>query len=627
MTNDKLTLQQRQTCIRRVGDLLRRIEPPQKTDAQWSVLESGLFTHLGADARQSREYSLYSPFLRPLSFAAGFAVIALGIAVSFLVKSPDDSPSSYARLLSVHGSVLVGLTGKKCADTLGGAGGVHGAFHFKKGMSVTTLANGTFIARLDKGSAIEVSPRSQLTFLSIDKKQIAINLTRGSILAKVSKRSADQKFSVVTPSATCVVVGTIFKVDVEAPKHDSANSTALTVYEGKVRFIENGVNSKQPRIVATGQRSISGTSMGPVGSITESQTPLKNISTLELLVGPQSLGPEISGLVDVSSQPEGAAVLLDNTVVGKTPLLLRKPVGIHTISVSAQGYATSEKSLRIDRDSTSDLTVCLVKTAPACRVAAAAAKSIAPIRLSPIAPESTLVAIPEYVEAMIQCTIGEYQKSLSILESLKNSKPIDLKSKISLTTKINDCYAKLGDFSKALKSLKEKCAASSSVSEKEHYLWEIANMQANCMGDYQGARQTLTQLLAMFPFGKRAADAYKKLAEVQCMQKDFNAAAATYAQFLQKFHDDPERDKIIFYSACIAEEVSHNLKEAVGLYSQIIDKYPQGGYYQSAFFRRGDCLARLGRMIEARGDYKKYLAVDPQGPWSSACAQRLENVK
>jgi len=627
MTINTNTQQEHEPSIRRVSVLLKRIKVPGKTEAQWSALESSLFGRIAAAPEQEHGWNIFSSVLRPMAFASGLAAIALAaFGVSWSIKTPDNAVDPCARLLSVHGQVLVGATDKKCTDTLKGINGGHGVFRFKKGLCVATLDNSTFIMRLDKGSAMEVSPHSQLTFVAIDKKQITINLTRGSILAKVSKRSADQKFSVITPGASCVVVGTIFRVDVCAAEADSALNTVLTVYEGKVRFVENSSVSKQPRHVATGQRCMAARLMGPLCTITEAETPFKEISTLELLVGPDSTPPEISGLIDISSQPDGATVILDNAVVGKTPLLLRKPIGNHSITVAAAGYAPSEQTIRMERDSTSGVTARLIKK-PETLQANRAQASAPRIALLPIPAESTLLVIPEYVEAMIQSTIGEYQKSLSILEALKNNAPIDIKSAMTLMRKINGCYAKLGDFSKALENLRVKCAAASSVDEKENALWEIANVSANCMGDYPGAQQALTQLLGMSPTGKRTADAYKKLAEVRYMQGNFKGAALSYSQLLQKFPDDPDRDRTLFNLASITKEDTRDFKEALRLYSQIIDAYPRGAYYKAAFFKRAECLAAVGRIMEARCDYKKYLTADPQGIWSSACAERLQVFK
>jgi outer membrane protein assembly factor BamD (BamD/ComL family) len=409
---------------------------------------------------------------------------------------------------------------------------------------------------------------------------------------------------------------------------DSLGQTVLTVYEGNVAFVPP-TGPRNQKTVSSGQRcsSIPG---GEPYYVSESQTPIKAISTLELLVNAKYSTPEPSGLLDISSQPEETMVLLDDTIVGATPLMLRKPIGGHRIKLSARGYFPWERQFFIGRDSISSLTAELVSAGrqgrdDSCRTPARKIRKRARHTLN-ADPESLLVAFPDYVEANIQLSIGEYQKALGILDSLKNNYPLDMKNRKSIMSKINNCYAKLGDFTGALAGLQDKLdmtSSSSSAREKEQLLWEITNINANCIGDYEGAELAIIDLLALGMDGHRTCEAYEKLADVQYMLGKSDSAAATFKTLLKKCPGAPAKERILFSLASILNDDMRHCKEAIGIYSKVMNEFPSGNYYKAALFARAECFDRLGRYEEAMSDYGKCLALDPHGIWNSACAQRL----
>ena len=625
MSIDKIKQQEGQPSIQRVSDMLKRVIVPEKDDCQWAAIESGLFGRLSGLAETATKHTpLFPSFLKPFAFATGFAVVALATA-GYLIALNNAKSDISARPLCIHGKVVVASHPTAIGDTLTGIDGFKKLIPLKKGSTVTTFDNSDFIIRLDKGSALEVSPASRMTIDAFSTKRIAITLIRGTLLVKVSRRTKDQKFVITTPAASCVVVGTIFKVDVLNAAQDSPK-TVLTVYKGNVRFDGTDARSKQSLYVATGQscRAFAGT-VGPVKGISDKETPLKAISTLELLAGRDSDREQKMGLIDITSQPGEASVILDDSLVGKTPLLIRKPVGSHSVTILVAGCSPWKSNIDVQQDSTITVSARLISGVT--KRKGTIVKKAARVPMVKAAPESTLVALPDYIEAMIQITTGEYQKSMAILQAISDNQPLDLKGRKSIVRKINECYAKLGDFSEAFDNLKKKYAKAAAMDAKESYLWEMANMQSNCMGDFKGAENSLIKLLESNPSGIRVREAYPKLAEVRYMQQKFDSAAVTYKVFLQKFPDDPDRDKILFYLAGIYEDDLNNCKEAMRLYSQVINDYPLRNYYEAALFSRGECAAKLGRASEARKDYAQYLAVSPQGLWSAACSQRLRSIK
>jgi tetratricopeptide (TPR) repeat protein len=334
------------------------------------------------------------------------------------------------------------------------------------------------------------------------------------------------------------------------------------------------------------------------------------------------------GIIDVSAHPERALVLIDDTLAGRSPLFIQKSAGAHTITIAADGYVSADKIITVGKDSITAVTADLQK-----KLMGPASIGLVPRkpdrRFAPaiVKPESTLVAVPEYVEAMVQLTIGEYQKAIGILDSLKNTQPLDMKSRMSIMRKINESYLKLGNFSNVLGKLDSACDRSTDNSVKERLLWEKANILANCLGDYQNAERALSELLTVSPSGKCAKDALIKLAEIQYMLGKFDCAAATYRKFLKNYPSDPDFDKTLFSLADIVDNDLHGCQEALNLYGRLLNERPQSAYAEAAQFARAQCLIKLGRAAEARAGFKKYLSLSPQGPWSSACAEKLKELK
>ena len=622
MKKDALKQQEQAGPFQRLRAVLQQIKPPLKSEHEWSVIESNLFTVIqGHSLREKPKAGFILEFFRPVVITPAVAALLLLFAVIFFQFS-NYRIDSFTHAVSIHGKLVVHAPKGNKIDTLTGIDGFNKIPNSGSDFTFSTLENSTLIMRLDSGSVFELSQNSIVSIKDISRKHLFFRLDKGSMLVKVSKRSKGQKFIISTPSASCSVVGTIFKVDVRNCSGSIGMQTVLTVYKGKVKF----ATGNQGMYIATGQTCMAeNNAFGAVRAISEPETPIKDISVLELLVNHENTSGAKYGLIDVTTQPDQALVIIDGAVSGKTPLLARKAIGRHSVLISAYGYTPLEKTVEIGKDSISHISEFLNKTPCRRKVYLHHPKPL--VSPSVVQPESTLVAVPEYVEAMVQLTVGEYQKAAGILDSLKNNQPIDMKSRMSIMKKINSCYAKLGDFKNALSRLEEKYNKSFSISDKENLLWEMANMKANCMGDYTGAEKALKELLVMAPSGIRAHDAFGKLAEIQYMLNKFEGAAATYKDYIMKFPNNPDIDKSLFSIANIIDGDMHNSKDALELYTKLIKTYPHGSYFDASFFARAECLLKLGRNAEARNDLKNYLREAPEGMWSPVCAQLMKELK
>jgi outer membrane protein assembly factor BamD (BamD/ComL family) len=618
MTIDKIKEQEQLPEIMALKKCLKQVRIPYKSEPERSAIESTVFCRMTKPESQQSLFNSF--FLKPAAVLSLCALIAVVSSVSYLnFRHEPVRNTAYTDVLSIHGKVIVSSRDNKNSLTSFPVNN-NDRIAINSGTVITTYDNSSYIICLDSGSMIDVSPDTKLTFETFNVNKIIIRIEKGSVLAKISKRRSGQDFIINTPNASCIVVGTIFKVDV----FDTAaiSKTRLSVYEGKVRFVDK---NNEVQTVSSGQGCCASVKfMDAMYVLNEPQTPFKAISTLELLARPGST-QNPCGIMDISSSPDNAIVMIDDSVVGRTPIIIKKTVGNHKLTIVRQGYPAWEKLIDIGMDSTmavsANLTIDSVYKKESSGPRHVSIPEIA------ACPESTFVAYPEYVEAMIQLTIGEYQKAVGVFESIKENEAVDLKSRMVLLKKINSCYAKIGNFTKVAENLSIKADKASCDDDKGQYLWQLANVQANCIGDFHGAELTLIRLIEINTWGKRTRQAFCKLAEVQYMQDKLDDAIATYKVYLQRFPDDLDRERSMYNLAYIMNYDLKNYREALKLYTKLIDSYPSGKYYKISLFDKAECAAKTGKIQEAEAYYKKYIAIDPKGKLSTVCTERLKLMK
>jgi hypothetical protein len=379
-------------------------------------------------------------------------------------------------------------------------------------------------------------------------------------------------------------------------------------------------------IVSTGrQMTVSRDGKVAFGHLTESCTPIRDISVLSMLVEHPDTVENRASVLDITSRPEGAKVMINNVMAGTTPLMIKRPAGRYSLVMCSDGYNPYEGTIEVGRDRIVNFTADLTR----CAVAAAV-----PMRHTPVSPasqrkqsENELRLIPDYVEALVNISSGEFQAALVILDSLSTSGLVDIQQRMCIMEKINACYKKLGDFGHASDVLEERLLKSESQAVKGLLLWELANMRANCLGDYEGAEMALVEFLILQPDAMWAHDAYSKLAEIQYYCNKYKSAAQTYQKHITAFPDDPDIDHSMFNLACILGRDMGDCGKAAGWYSRLLNSFHASKYRSAALFRRAECYLQMGKTNEAIRDYRAYLASEPEGIWRSACISKLKKNK
>lgn len=607
----------------RLATLLSQVKTPVKTRQEWDRLVNDLFVRLDEQlpAAPARARQVFAMPKISVAWACAAAlclsVTGIGMSIAFLKSASSVSTAS---LVSLQGQVAVKKAGGAGFDTLSSLETQVFGKRLSQGAVVRTLAHGTSIIRLDKGSVIELYPNSQLTIKAATASQQVCMLSAGRVLAKVQKRQSGQRFEVRTPLATCSVVGTVFSVDASG-----ATGTTLSVYQGKVRLVPaRGVKAGETLVATGNQVTLTSDGTSAARQLSEATTPIKDISMLGMLVDEGA-----DGVLDIGSKPEGAKVMINGVMVGTTPLLVKKPRGAYRLSLYSDGYRSWETVTAIGIDRVTAVTAVMSRLPDAVTPAIIQVKRPAPV--SPAQRrtlgEAQLRLFPDYVEALVDMGSGEYQRAIELFDSLSGSGLIDLRARTVIMEKVNACYARLGNFEHAGEALEEKYFKAESPIDKGSLLWEIATMRANCLGDYQGAEMALVEFLILQPNGMRAHSAYSRLAEIQYYLNKFESAAKTYQRHIKIFPDDPDIDKSMFNLACILAEDFNECEKAAGWYSRLLDSFHASKYRAAAFFHRGECELRTGKLQEAQRDFKAYLSLSPDGIWRQTCVAYLKNRK
>jgi TolA-binding protein len=607
-----------------IGELLSEIRVPAKSENEWRKLENDLFLRLDTPESSRTRFRFTFAIPRPAvawACAAAVALVVTGASVGLSVLRTGLAPT--AGLVSVKGSILVTWGGKGAPQTIKALDNTLASMRASAGTVFETPGNGSAIIRLDKGSVLELLPGSRLFLKASNASEQVCLLSTGSVLVKVHKRAHGQKFEIRTPCASCSVIGTIFQVDAQA-----ALATTLSVYHGKVKLTPlHGVKGGEA-FVETGHRLCVGVNAEPAASLLASdETAIHDISRLGMLVDD---GDNDRGLFDIVSVPSGAKILINGAMAGKAPLIVKEARGKYSLVVCADGCQPWDTAITIGVNRVCEVRASLSPLAGAKKPIVRAPRH--PAWVKPFAGsrgncESELQIMPDYVEALVDMSSGEYQAALVIFDSLSNSGLVDIKARMCLMDKINASYSKLGDFAKASEALEDRYQKAQTPQDKGQLLWEMATMRANCLGDYQGAEMALVEFLILQPNAIWAHSAYGKLAEIQYYLNKYDIAAETYKRHITTFPDDPDIDKSMFNLACILGRDLNECEKAARWYSRLIDSFHASKYRAAAFFRRGECELHMDKTAEAQRDFDAYLKMAPDGALREVCLSNIKRIK
>jgi hypothetical protein len=200
MKTDTIKQQEQLPSIRRMQELLHLVKPLQKTQPEWLTIEDGLFNVLNKPEKKQKEFSMpgIEFLLRPYAFIPAVCAVLLLIVLS-LGRFTHDNDTLSLKVVTVNGKVDIFTHKNSAHDTLQGNRQSGKSVQISKGCSFSTQDNSAFMFQIGKDCAFELSPNSNLTIKKCNATQMVFNLSQGTILAKVHKRTDKQKFEVITP--------------------------------------------------------------------------------------------------------------------------------------------------------------------------------------------------------------------------------------------------------------------------------------------------------------------------------------------------------------------------------------------------------------------------------------------
>ncbi len=635
--------------IQRLRTLLQSVPEETKSEHAWQALENSLFARMDEmeSIRASGSRKLFRFPVMPAAVfpqrilgiaAAACLVVLIGVETFYTAYRSAPRPLADSQILGVKGNVTY-KTHKSVYTGRPIQKGQQPPYLFKEQV-FETAAGATCIVQIDEGSSFILSENTKLSVKKADSRSIDFFLHTGSILASVSKRQQNQTFMIHTEDAECKVIGTIFSVSVSPTSH----RTNLTVVKGTVSISGKKETGSQ-ELVQSGQTvSVNNDKVMKPQTATDEQIDIHALSLLKMAEEMRAESTVPTGLLDIASSPEGAKIFINEKFIGKTPLAVTYPSGNYTITLTHPDFTTWEDRITVKQLNSSFITASLQpkpeekEPAAAKQVArknpSTRKKAITPNKKDK-QPKQTVqparkdtkdfgfIMNPAFVEALMQMTIGEYQKALVILDSLKELPEISITEKIRIMSKIAACYKGMGNFEKTLRVLTRRYKEAAIDIEKANILWEIINVKANCLQDYEGAEKDILTYIEKYPNGTWIESAYAKLGEIQYITGKYAKAIGTFQYHINLFKSSDVVEKSVYTLANIMRLDIKDYAMAVKWYTKLLEEYPGSSYYGNALFERADCYEKLNRHSKAQKDYKKYLELYPEGHLKALCSSRL----
>ena len=647
---DRFESQENQADIRKLRRLLKSVPSVEKKEDEWQLLENDLFARLDRGEQPHSDdrdhvFSKYFAWLfqggaPALRYAGAFVLLCvLGILFWNTVIVPDNL--KYSRVIGLSGDVVLHAEEDAAAadarrEQLDFIGDKPAGLY--KNQVIETGEDATLFVQIDQESHLVVSRESRLTVRKANTRNIELFLHHGEILCSVGKRKKYQSFTVVTPNTVSNVIGTVFRVSTFTQDTDK-RTTDLFVVEGEVE-ISNHEKYLGTDIVKTGQRiSVSNRAFSQVQTIDADQMPIHTLSIIKLLKEQEKKNQELRGVLDIATDPQGAEVVVKNNIVGKTPLMITYPAGTYAMTLRKDGFelwtgtvdvVAREISFVNASLSTNNVVTTITGDSSTCSTAGdgVSRKRIRRVKKRPAvirkSGEEAEIMNPAFVEALVQMTIGEFQKALVILDSLKDLPEIGFTEKIRIVNKISECYKGMGNFDTNLERLTKRYHTEKNLTVKGNLLWEIIIVRANCLGDYDCAEKDLLTYIKRYPNGGWIEPAYMKLGEIRYMSDQISKAVDTYRQYVTRYPSGRFVDNAVYLIANIQRLDQENYKEAIKWYSRLIERYPQSNYRGNAIFERAECYRKQKQFGKARKDYQMYIELFPDGHLRSFCLSFLD---
>jgi TolA-binding protein len=151
---------------------------------------------------------------------------------------------------------------------------------------------------------------------------------------------------------------------------------------------------------------------------------------------------------------------------------------------------------------------------------------------------------------------------------------------------------------------------------KGNALYQYAMLQKNELNNSVKAADALKKYISDHKDGLMISDAIYSLAEILHEKKDYSGEAAVYNQYIELSGNTESTQRAVYELARLYSTELNDCSRALGLFTHLSDKYPQGAYSEDALFWMAKCLQVQGKVAQAINAYKEYLHRYPEGKWA-----------
>jgi tetratricopeptide (TPR) repeat protein len=197
-----------------------------------------------------------------------------------------------------------------------------------------SVDTGSAVVDLSSGINVFLYGETSARISRFDSAEIEVTLLAGRLLGLVDPDREGPSFSVATSMGKVHVTGTVFSVTADREK------VRVGVLRGKVRLVEKGSKSRSVGVGEAAELGKSGLSSASAQEENDARAALRLLDIL---------APADKASINIKSLPEGAAVTVDSTAVGETPLVAFIRPGHREIELRMEGRAPVRELLEIGK--------------------------------------------------------------------------------------------------------------------------------------------------------------------------------------------------------------------------------------------------------------------------------------
>jgi ferric-dicitrate binding protein FerR (iron transport regulator)/TolA-binding protein len=431
--------------------------------------------------------------VRPVfAVAAGLAVaaaVAIGIAAGLFDASDEGSaPRETApRVAETAPALLEGAmvlaSGEVTVDETVRAGAridsAQGTLAIDFGPAVTLV--------LDSGGRARV--------VAADEAEIEIELERGRVVGEVDPERERPRLEVSTEAGDVVVTGTVFSVEV------AEQATEVKVFRGSVRVEEAYADARPVRL---GQALTLGADR--VADLEEEE----QAEVRALMRAIDMLGGGEAAMLEVDSIPAGAAVRVDEVLLGHTPLRARVRAGNRHLDVTLDGRQSVRELVRLAEggETRRAYELAEIETGAAAKGSGAATEHDTAAPVERATPAELLITAQGFRKG------GDYKAAAAAYEDLATRFPASAEGRAALVSAGTINLERLGRPSRALLCFDRYLASvKQGTLAQEAALGRAQAFEA--MGDARREAAALEEFLARHPGAIQAPRAKRRLEELQ----------------------------------------------------------------------------------------------------------------